>query len=483
MVGVRSCSGVSRRPRHVLAVFTVVLALSGCLSVGGDGVQPDSGLPLPLSFGFPVPLKTQNGETGNEPSLLITPDGMVFACAPRGAGQGTNLWRSMDSGATFERLGEVIHPQLAPRRSTMGDLGGGDCHLGVDEGGTTYLVDLWVGGVSVASTSDGGQTWSGMPVSLRSGTSDRPWVLGGEAGEVFVTGTDVHGTLAEITAQTFLGLRDAPASGGIWVARSTDGGKTFGQQVLVASNADRFASGGNLARGNGNLYLYYVMAGSDDLARHMVAVSRDHGATWTHKVAAEQAYDRTLCGTYPLAVFPVIAADDTGGVYLSVAYANPETSRWDLMFISSPDGGETWNAPRILADRPGTRLFPWISAASDGRVGVAWYESNQTVFPDKTPSVGDRATCGSTGDDEPSDWFIRYAEIHAAWSPDPNIRETLVQPAPVTQATMLGRPFAELLHVDFDPMGRAAVVYVRDTETAQGQATFALQATPESSHG
>ena len=424
-------------------------------------------------FGRPVALKTQDGEPGSEPSLAVSPDGTIFVCSPRGSGRGTNVWRSTDNGATFERLGNAVQPTLGPQRSTTGDVGGGDCHMSADRGGTVYLADLWAGSVSVAWSKDNGATWDGMPLSVRSGTADRPWVLGGEPGEVFVTTTDIHGSLLELITESNLGVHDAPAAGGIWVARSTDGGRTFPQQVLAVGNADRFPPTSNLVEARGNLYLYYVTT-TGDQARHMVAVSKDRGMTWTQKAAAEMPYDRNVCSTYPLAVFPVAAADDSGGVYLAAAYENPTTKRWDLVFLSSPDEGEHWNAPMLIADREGTRSFPWLAAAGNGRVGLAWYESNQTIYSDNATNVSERATCGSHGNETPSEWFIHYAESRNAASSNPVFTDVLVQPDPVTRANDLGRPFAELLGLDFDAQGRAAVVYVSDTPEVPGQALFAL---------
>ena len=476
MVGLPSSRGMDDQPRRTLAVLIVASGLAGCLSASEETDDPAALLHASLpTFGAPVLLDAPAGATGLEPSILITPEGTILVCAPISVGKGSNLWRSTDGGATFDRVGVALHPALAPHRSLTGDGAGGDCHLGVDQAGIPYLVDGWVGSAAVSWTRDQGETWEGVPASQLSGTVDRPWILGGEAGEVFVTGVDVQGFTLEILAETYLGARNAPTTGGIWVARSTDGGRTFPQQVLAVDNADRFYPGSNLASGNGNLYLYYVTAAGEDKARHMVAVSKDRGLTWTHKVAAEVPYARDLCGTYPIAIFPVVAADDEGGVYLTASYANPETERWEVVFIASPDGGEHWNAPRLVADRPGTQYYPWIATAGNGRVGIAWYESNQTVFPDRTPDLASRLTCGSQGDDEASDWFVHYAESRDAASGNPTFVETLVQPTPVNRTTNLGRPFAEFLSLAFDTEGRAGIVYVCDTDGAPGRMMFALQ--------
>lgn len=459
-----------------VTLVVLVGGLAGCLGAGGGpspGEHPAES--FLLSFLDPVVLETQNGETGNEPSLAIARDGTVFVCAPRGVGRGTNVWRSVDAGATFERLGGVVHPAAGPRRSVTGDVGGGDCDLGVDEAGTAYLADLWVGGVSVAWTKDQGRSWDGSPVSQLSGTSDRPWILGGEPGEVFVAAPDVQGMLLG-SPSTFLGVRDVPTPGGIWVARSTDGGRTFPQQVLAVGNEGRFPFGSNLAAGNGNLYISYIVAVSDEEARYMLALSKDRGLTWTHKVAAPMPYDRNNCAPYPTTLFPAMAADEEGGVYLVAAYNDPVVRRTDIMLIVSPDGGETWHPPARLTDRPGTRVFPWVAAAGAGRVGIAWYESSRTIAPENITNPAERATCGSEGDEVESDWFLHYAESRDATAAAPEFEEVLAQPTPVNRSAVLGRPFAEFLQVEFDPEGRAAIAYASDTEAARGRPMFVRQA-------
>jgi hypothetical protein len=343
-------------------------------------------------------------------------------------------------------------------------MGGGDCDLGTDASGRVYLADSWLGGVSVSSSSDRGATWRGAPLSVAYSPLDRPWVLGGDKDEVFVTAAQPS-TLKDGA----LGL-NAPANGGIFVARSTDGGQTF-RTVQAVGNEGRLTLNSNIAGDTQHLYLMYGKKVSDGKLAVMVAVSSDRGTTWEQRVVAEQNYLPGACSS-PLNIFPVVAADGSGGVYLAWALENADSRRVDLFMASSRDGGATWSKPVLVADRPGTRYFPWIAADGPGRVGLVWYETNATLLW----KPGDGLSC-TTSTPPDAAWFLRYAFSGNALDEAPAFAETLVQSGPTHLGT-LGQPYAEVLQVRFTPDGRAATAYVADVPEGKARPMFAIQASP-----
>jgi hypothetical protein len=338
-------------------------------------------------------------------------------------------------------------------RSKTGDLGGGDCDVTVDEGGRSYLADLWVGGVSISSTSDGGSTWRGVPASIGMTPLDRPWITGGSKDEVFVTAAQPYVRMEDRG-------QDTPPLGDIWVARSTDGGLTFSPAVAAASNEARLSLNSNLARDGTNLYLMFAKKSSEGKLELVVAISRDSGSTWEQRVAATQGFFAGSCSS-PLITFPVVATDGAHGVYLAWALENPATNRSDLFMASSADDGNTWKAPVLVTDHNGTRAFPWIAAQGPGRVGLAWYETNATFL-----TKNDAGTCTWNA---PSDaaWNLHYAFTTNAQAPEPAFHETLVQPKPI-HIGQLGQYYAELLQLRYAKTGQAAIAYVADV--AQGTA-------------
>lgn len=440
------------------------MALLGCLSpdAGSSGV-PLGGRRTGVTFGAPVLLDSP--DIGREPSLEIASDGTIYFCSVRGVGQGTNLWRSLDGGETFESLGMRPNAALPPFRSKGGDLGGGDCDLAVDAAGTAYLVDLWLGSVSVASSRDRGETWGGTPISSRSPPVDRPWALGSAADELFV--------IVDQLANAQDGRVPAHPAGGLWVIRSTDGGVTFPDQILVVSESDRPLWYSNLVETRGAIAfvweqrLYKEQTGdSEDRLRLVLAKSEDRGRTWTHSTVSEQTFAPDYCFT--ILVFPSLAADDQGGLFAAWTFENPETGRVDLFMASSADVGETWAAPVQVADRPGTRAFAWI-AARDGEVALAWYETSVTTTYDFVPS---KATCEwGGGDADEADWYLRYAATNQPHGPSHVFAEAIAQPDPVHNGK-LDRPFGELLQVEFGPTGRAGISYVTDADAGPTRPAF-----------
>lgn len=451
----------------VLLGSLAVLAAAGCVDPATDSPPAGNGQGLLQPSTFTVTVVDATRE-GSEPSVLVAPDGSIFICGPRSLGNGSDLWVSTDDGASFQYVGVPANSNapLLPGpilRSGGGDLGGGDCDLAADAGGRVYLADLWGGGVSVASTTDQGATWRGVPASTVGAPMDRPWALGAANDEVYVTAAQIQGSGIEDQ-----GLATPPA-GGIWVARSTDGGQTFPQRVLAIGNENRLGLNSNLAGDDSNLYLMYTKkVGTGQLAV-MVAVSANDGQTWDHRPVAQQAFFPNQCLS-PLNIFPVVAADGVGGVYLAWVLQNPETDRADLFMASSFDSGETWTEPRLLTDREGTRAYPWIAARGPGQVGLVWYESNVTVLREQR----DKVFCYQ---DMPSDaaWNLHYALVESTPDAPPTVSEMLVQPEPVHVGD-LERPYAEVLQVRFTPDGRAATAYVADVPEGTARPMFAIQA-------
>lgn len=452
--------------RPLLALSALVLlgvVVSGCM---GPGTSPESGRGVEgLRFRSIV---VDAAQEGAEPSLAFGSDGTAFICSIRGLGGGTFVWRSLDGGASFEPTGRMPVPNGPILRSGGGDLGGGDCDLAVDAGGTVYLVDLWLGSASLAVSRDRGETWTGIPATMPQAPLDRPWALAGEPGEVWLSGAQGQGTGLEGRGQS------TPPAGGIWVAHSTDGGLTFPQQVLAVSNQDRLGLNSNLASGYGNLYLTYTKKVGEGRLAMMVAVSTDQGLVWEQREAAVQEFYPGQCFS-PLSIFPVVAADDAGGVYLAWVLKNPRTGRADLFFAASPDEGRSWGEPLLVTDREGTRQFPWIVAGDAGRVGLAWYETNVTTMHDFTEDPAGQAglTC-SWETPEDAAWDLHYAFTSNARAPGPSFQEVRVQEGPI-HVGPLDRPFAEVLQVEFDPQGRAAIAYVADVVEGEARPMFALQ--------
>lgn len=459
------------------AAALVVLLLAGCLGSPSASEHPLANGRDADAVSFRSTMIAPN-KYAKEPGLAFAPNGDLFVCATRGLGFGAALWRSLDGGLTFESTGTevpvppiVVGPVAIPYGPVLrgASVGGGDCDVAVDSKGTVYLADLSVAGISVASSSDRGATWQGVPVTLLGSGFDRPWLVAGGPREVTLAATMISPANVQGLDQykEYLG-----STGGILVGRSTDGGITFPAQSKAVSGNESSPPNGNLAAGAGELYVAYPRIMSGGRVAIMVATSGDKGMNWKqHQVAVQSSFENTCLS--PLMVFPIVAADESGGVYLAWVLKNRETSRQDLFFASSTDRGETWSPPTLITPRPGTRLFPWIAAGSSGRAGIVWYESPATSMynftDDQLGSLG--ATCTLTIP-ENATWWLHYAYADNALSPSPHFVDVLVQPQPVSDANL---SVGEFPQVKFDAKGNAGITYIAQSESGERAPVFALQ--------
>jgi hypothetical protein len=255
--------------------------------------------------------------------------------------------------------------------------------------------------VAVASSTDGGSTWSAPTVVHSSGSGnffqDKQWHTVGPDGAVHVTWTRFQ--------QTANGKFGASP---IYISTSRDGGRSFSGPRQVSDDAHPFNQGSNVAVApDGTIFVSYIASSPDTgyaSSATVLARSTDGGKRWTN-VQGPRIYDDANC--YPLQLpgtgqgrqtlsaqnyrihsFPSMAVDsNTGRVHItwtdnrghpSCGYekggsfdpllGNTQNRTW---FISS-DGGVNFSAPVALTVPSDDTLFPAI-AARDGKVVVGYY--------------------------------------------------------------------------------------------------------------
>jgi len=96
---------------------------------------------------------------------------------------------------------------------------GGDCDVTFDKGGTMYSADTWLGDLSIGHSTDHGESWQGTALSGTSPIVDRPWLVGGPKGTLYVTYQDLQCC--------------SPAA--MWFMKSTDYGQTFTPAVSITT--------------------------------------------------------------------------------------------------------------------------------------------------------------------------------------------------------------------------------------------------------
>ncbi|HEV3364074.1 MAG TPA: sialidase family protein [Acidimicrobiia bacterium] len=182
-----------------------------------------------------------------------------------------------------------------------------------------------------------------------------------------------------------------------YVARSDDGGATFGQPVAVSSDPKDHATRAYLAIGRrGELYVFAgevntpVPFGSTNppaAPRIFLSTSTDGGRSFDQKVIHTSEAGRPG-DEYAVLLAMSPAVDlETGDVYLTWE----DTGRRPpaILFSRSSDQGATWSPPLKVNDGdPGRQwdfdeMEPAISVAPNGRVDLAWldYRNDYTFAP------------------------------------------------------------------------------------------------------
>jgi hypothetical protein len=278
-----------------------------------------------------------------DPTVAFDDDGNVYVgygartANPTGGNQRVVVvCRSTDGGASYPRCTNI---------STTADIGtlpGNDkWHLatGPDPSSPSQqnVYIAWTQNITeatgldqrivVSRSIDGGATFS-APVIIND-----PSIAGSRSGNLFAD--PAVGPLGEL----YVAWHDIDA-GQVWIDRSFDGGLTFGTDVLVTNSTAGFKTS--------------------------IPAQPDRG----------------------VGVMPTIDTDRSGGPYdgrIYLAYSDLGAgggADFNVLVMSSSDGGVTWTAPVIVHDDGGTnsQFLPWLDVDQQtGQVVSVWYDARNDV--------------------------------------------------------------------------------------------------------
>jgi hypothetical protein len=231
--------------------------------------------------------------------------------------------RSIDGGRTFEPAKTINDDAAGPKTShTFHD-------LYVDRDGTVFAS--WIDG--------------------RSTEGKRSHHKGGHGGHAKAPGE--------------------PLGPEIRVARSTDGGQTFSASVVVDRDACPCCRTSLARAPDGTLFVAWRKIYSGDVRDVVVARSTDGGATFGEAVRVHN--DGWVYPGCPHAG-PSIAVDSAGVLHV-VWYTGAE-GRAGLHLAASRDGGKTFGAPQALTKGIAPVSHARLAPTSDG-VWIAWEDRNQ----------------------------------------------------------------------------------------------------------
>jgi hypothetical protein len=282
-------------------------------------------------------------------------------------------WRSDNGGRSFSLLPSYVAPRVTdPRlRPCPASPGGYDADIITDRTGRVYFADLHDGGVTVGVSTDHGATWQCQPKAATSPEDDRQWLAPAPTADGAGPAVDAYlgyRDFAVVDTVPFVSPLIRPTQMHIDVTR--DGGGSWTSASTFA--AERAGFGGPLftAR-DGTLYQVYQYESSVWVAR-----STDEGRTVRLVRVSERLGS-------PANVWLGGDVDAAGNVF--VAWVDQGT--WDVLFSVSRDRGLHWSIPvRVNGPGSETAVMPWVAAGKAGDVAIAWYGAEGAFTPTAAPA-------------------------------------------------------------------------------------------------
>jgi hypothetical protein len=177
----------------------------------------------------------------------------------------------------------------------------------------------------------------------------------------------------------------------VWVASSQDGGRSFvPARVNAESRPGWSLLGGATVDAAGNTYLgwasYSKAGGARGTVSLYVAKSSDAGKTWAANLldvsAAAPGCKGEECAEGFLGAQVALTSDTDGTLYALWSAGSKAMGAQRIYFSSSTNGGENW-LPRASVSFAGAGVehaFPAIVSANSGDVRIAWMDKRNTPY-------------------------------------------------------------------------------------------------------
>src|SRR6266480_1338500 len=429
-------------------------------------VTPSAPIYVNGNFTFAAPLELVGHppspaffQADAEPEIAIDIFGTIYVTAIQGVPGGTDFWKSTDKGNSFVYLGQPDGAQdhCSPPLVQCVAAGGGDDQIDVSNGGYLYVSSLWLGNVTMSASYDGGtggaepdQQWHVNPAAADIVADDRQWVA-------------AYGPQTVYMSFATTALTRPPGGIGLFITKSTDGGKTFPSLVEITAlqPLDQVNVESNLVVDpfNGNLYTAYIPNAALNTIK--LATSTDGGTTWNITTAYTGPVGSTARG-----VFPNLAIDRGGNLHMvftkSDNNATHTNSHVFLMSTVNPSALlPTWTTAIQVDSGLGTACQAWVVAGSPGIASVAWL--GQSGLSPNTPPVGGGY-----------DWRVYFAQITNALNANPTVAQSQAESAIVHNQSICfagggcsntphtptnNRDMLEYFRMALDPDGNAHIVY------------------------
>lgn len=442
------------------SVTSATVTATTALDASAEGCEPPS---EPLTFAEPEYVDTERA--GGEPMIHTHPDGTLLYGSHAGTthfygpaapdettaaflqhynGQTYAYW-SDDNGETWNYVDRTLPPSGAPNS------GFSDPDFAIDAAGNIYLSEINLVNVAVSKSTDVGRSYE-LQNFFGQTMTDRQWKEAGPEDVVFIVGNAFAGG-------TF--PTDPAGNNGHTIYRSTDGGETF---------SEGFPDGGGLGdirydHGSETLYEAHYSGGTLMMAAFREALADDP------ETALSSTRERhTIAeGVDMLSHWPAFHLDPSGNLYITWDEEGGGARPAGVYYSYSTDGARTWADPVRVDTDDRTDIWPWIAVGDDGRVGVAWFGTNEAL-PNHDAELA--------GDDNP--WHVYVAQTvnglgcEGSASPGFQVVQAIDEPfhtgticmgGTVCQAELVDRRLGDYFSVEVDGSGALVAAY---SDTREG---------------
>ncbi len=242
--------------------------------------------------------------------------------------------------------------------------------------------------IGVSKSTDNGATFS-TPVDASTSagntvdTQDKEWL-----------GVD-NNTNSPFKGNVYVSWTDFTRNGNfINFARSTNGGASFKAPIAVSPQDTTSSVQGSVpvVASNGDIYVAFS-DGHFAIGGIGIVKSTDGGVTFSaERRVAGVTNISTMTGGGGVRTnsFPSMAVDKNGAVHVVYdAWTRSLVDRSDIFYVRSTDFGNTFSSPLQLNDDGSatTQFLPSIAAASDGTLGVKWWDRRNDLSGDSLTDV------------------------------------------------------------------------------------------------
>ncbi|MGZ4332912.1 MAG: hypothetical protein ACXVRJ_01380 [Gaiellaceae bacterium] len=353
----------------------LVLAIAALILAGSAGARKGEFVNSSLAEvpGVTCPGSAKCRNSAAEPAIRADKAGELYASSENGLGGGTEAWRSLDGGRHYRALPS---PNGVSKAGGTGFApGGGDTDLAVatkkNASGryNVYVSSLTSLNVDVSTSTNRGKTWRLNPVGADvGGADDREWIAADGATKLCVSYHDgeqnIEVNCSFDAAATFTQLASALDAGHAFQIGENEIGNLAidprTHDVFQTYSAITTASEIACAPQPG------VSAGTCGYHGVYMAVSTDGGRTFTDRAVYVNKHARVDYGHQ----FVNVSVDRAGNVY--AVY----TDDHHVYYSFSTTHGSTWHGPFRISTPRGTQIFPWSTAGDAGKLDVVYYQTS-----------------------------------------------------------------------------------------------------------